>query len=155
MPKKAAKRVTKKANRTPEKPPAEQPTMRSAPFRVVHFEINTDKPERAIEFYKSVFEWTLNKWEGPMEYWTVMTGDQTLPGIDGGLQRRMAPNVGIVNIIEVPDIDATIAKIKRQGGTILGEKLTVPGVGYVIYFYDTEGNLSGLIQNFPPNQSDA
>ena len=32
--------------------------------RVVHFEIQADNPERAIEFYKKVFGWNFQKWEG-------------------------------------------------------------------------------------------
>ncbi|MGZ7136310.1 MAG: VOC family protein, partial [Methanobacterium sp.] len=36
--------------------------------RVVHFEIPADDPERAIEFYKNVFGWKIDKWEGPFDY---------------------------------------------------------------------------------------
>lgn len=42
--------------------------------RVVHFEISADEPERTVKFYTSVFEWTVNKWEGPMDYWLLTTG---------------------------------------------------------------------------------
>jgi len=34
--------------------------------RVVHFEIYADDPERAVKFYTSVFDWKVNKWQGPM-----------------------------------------------------------------------------------------
>ncbi len=151
MPKKSVKKPTKKVAKQPSvkqiDAPAGQPPTRPAPFRVVHFEINTDNPDRAVKFYQSAFGWTITKWEGPTEYWLVMTGDPKNPGIDGGLQSRMAPGVGVVNVIEVPDIDASIKKITASGGTLFGEKLTIPGVGHVAYFRDTEGNLFGLIQN--------
>lgn len=39
--------------------------------RPVHFEIPADDPARAIEFYRAVFGWTFQKWEGPMPYWMV------------------------------------------------------------------------------------
>ena len=48
--------------------------------RVVHFEIHADDPERAISFYQSVFGWQFQKWEGPLEYWMIITG----PGINEG-----------------------------------------------------------------------
>lgn len=151
MPKKPVKKVIKKAalkqDSNKAEAPAGQPPIRPAPFRVVHFEINTDNPDRAVKFYQSVFGWTITKWAGPTEYWLVMTGDPKNPGIDGGLQSRMAPGVGVVNVIEVPDIDASIQKITASGGTLFGEKVTIPGVGHVAYFRDTEGNLFGLIQN--------
>jgi predicted enzyme related to lactoylglutathione lyase len=36
--------------------------------RVVHFEIHAGDPDRAVNFYKTLFEWNFQKWEGPMEY---------------------------------------------------------------------------------------
>lgn len=56
--------------------------------RVVHFEIPADDPERSIKFYETVFGWTIEKWDGPIEYWLIITGDEDKPGIDGGLAHR-------------------------------------------------------------------
>jgi predicted enzyme related to lactoylglutathione lyase len=55
--------------------------------RVVHFEINANKPEELAKFYEQVFNWKFEKWKGPMDYWLIMTGENE-PGIDGGLSRR-------------------------------------------------------------------
>jgi hypothetical protein len=44
--------------------------------RVVHFELPVDEPERAAHFYRSVFGWQINKWEGPEDYWLIKTGEQ-------------------------------------------------------------------------------
>jgi len=63
--------------------------------RVVHFEIPADNPERSIKFFESVFGWKIEKWDGPIEYWVVMTGDEEEPGIDGGLARRENPETGV------------------------------------------------------------
>lgn len=54
--------------------------------RVVHFEIDAKKPERAIEFYEKVFGWKIEKWKGPVDYWLIMTGKESESGIDGGYQ---------------------------------------------------------------------
>ena len=59
--------------------------------RVVHFEISADKPERATEFYKKVFGWNIQKWDGPQPYWLVATGSKSEPGIDGGIMNRILP----------------------------------------------------------------
>ncbi len=56
--------------------------------RPVHFEIHADDPERAAAFYRSVFDWEIEKWEGPREYWLVTTGPEGTPGINGGLMKR-------------------------------------------------------------------
>ncbi|UCC76738.1 MAG: VOC family protein, partial [Anaerolineales bacterium] len=53
--------------------------------RVVHFEFNVPNPQRAAEFYQRVFGWKIEKWQGPLDYWLVMTGDEAEPGIDGGI----------------------------------------------------------------------
>ena len=34
-------------------------------FRVVHFEIHADQPDRAIAFYSGLFGWKFDKWESP------------------------------------------------------------------------------------------
>ena len=57
--------------------------------RVIHFEIVAEKPERAMKFYKEVFGWEFNKWNGPQDYWLVKTGEDSQPGINGGLTPKM------------------------------------------------------------------
>ena len=56
--------------------------------RVIHFEIPVDNPDQAVEFYTQVFEWKIETWEGPQEYWLATTGPREEPGIDGALTRR-------------------------------------------------------------------
>ncbi|MDD1769383.1 MAG: VOC family protein [Methanomassiliicoccales archaeon] len=117
--------------------------------RVVHFEINVDEPERAIEFFKTVFGWKIEKWEGgDPPYWLVSTGDRKDLGIDGGITKRMSPDAGVVNTIGVASIDETAEKIVKNGGTIVMPKTEVPKIGLLLYFKDTEGNLHGAIQPY-------
>lgn len=48
---------------------------------IVHFELKVKNVEKTIKFYKDVFGWKIEKWEGPMDYWLEMTGDESEPGI--------------------------------------------------------------------------
>jgi hypothetical protein len=48
--------------------------------------------------------------------------------------------------VDVANIDDTLEKIKRAGGSIAIEKNHIPGVGWLAYGKDTEGNLFGVIQ---------
>ncbi len=114
--------------------------------RIVHFEINADEPERAAGFYESVFDWKIEKWEGPQDYWLITTGKEGEHGIDGALMRREQPGASVQNIISVPSIDEYMKKVEDNGGKVTTPKMTVPGVGYVAYFTDTEGNTSGIIE---------
>ena len=114
--------------------------------RISHFDIPSDDPERAQKFYKDVFGWEFGKWEGPMEYWIVKTGEDNEPGINGGLTRRMPGQIGMTNTITVNAIDEYIKKVQTKGGQVLLPKMPIPGVGHYASCMDTEGNIFGLIQ---------
>jgi predicted enzyme related to lactoylglutathione lyase len=117
--------------------------------RVVHFEIDAEKPERVMKFYEKVFDWKIEKWKGPIEYWLIMTGNEKEPGIDGGLSKRTEGEPSTVNTIDVPSLDEYIKKVKSNGGIITRPKMAVPGVGWMAYFKDTEGNVFGMMQSDP------
>lgn len=116
-------------------------------MRIVHFEIPADDPARAIAFYRSAFGWSFDKWEGPMEYWMIKTGEG--PGIDGGLLRRMAPGQPPTNVVAVPSVDESAKTIVAAGGTLVAPKTAVPGVGWTAYFTDPEGNAFGIMEFDP------
>jgi predicted enzyme related to lactoylglutathione lyase len=113
--------------------------------RVVHFEINADDPERAAQFYTKVFGWKVEKWAGPLDYWLLMTGEGE-PGIDGAVTKRGDPPETTVNTVDVPSVDKCVAKVKENGGAVIVPKMPVPGVGWLAYCKDTEGNTFGLMQ---------
>ena len=122
--------------------------------RVVHFEIHADQPERAITFYRELFDWQFNSWPGGPEYWVVTTGPADQPGINGGLIRRRGPNAGdtviaYVCTVEVASVDGSAAKITSLGGHIVVPKMPIPGVGWLVYGKDPEGNIFGVMQSDP------
>lgn len=112
--------------------------------RVIHFEISADQPDRAVKFYSEVFGWRIEKWEGPMDYWLVYTGEG--PGIDGGLAKRERPSASTINTIGVPSADEYLSEIERCGGKVIMPKTALPGVGWFAQCQDTEGNLFVIMQ---------
>jgi predicted enzyme related to lactoylglutathione lyase len=116
--------------------------------RVTHFEIPANEPEKLAAFYEKVFDWKFSKWPGPMDYWIIKTGDEQ-PGIDGGLMKRRHPEQPIVNSLTVTSLDESIATVEANGGTVAVPKMAVPGVGYLAYYKDPEGNIFGMMQNDP------
>jgi predicted enzyme related to lactoylglutathione lyase len=125
--------------------------------RVVHFEIHAADPERAVNFYQTLFGWTFQKWEGPMDYWLIITGPDDQRGINGGLVRRMGDIDGqaviaYVCTVDVTDLDASVKTAIDNGGQIALPKMPVPGVGWLAYCKDTEGNIFGMMQNDPNAQ---
>lgn len=115
--------------------------------RVVHFEIDAEKPERAVKFYEKVFGWKIEKWKGPVDYWLIATGREKEPGIDGGLARRTEAEPSTVNTIDVSSVDEYVKKIASNGGLIIRPKMAVPGVGWMVYFKDPEGNTWGIMES--------
>ena len=120
--------------------------------RIVHFEIHADDPERAAGFYARAFGWKTEKWDGPIDYWLVMTGSPDEAGIDGGIMKRPSPNqgnaiTGFVCTVDVDDLDASIGAVENAGVSIAQPKTPVPGVGWMAYCIDTEGNRFGLMQS--------
>jgi len=114
--------------------------------KIVHFEINAENPIRAKNFYENVFDWKVEKWEGPMEYWVISAGEEDEEGINGGLQKRENKDDQIFNYVGVESVDKTLKKIKDNGGEILKPKSPIPGVGYYAFFKDTEGNRLGIME---------
>jgi predicted enzyme related to lactoylglutathione lyase len=119
--------------------------------RPVHFEIHATDPERAITFYTTVFDWSFERW-GTNPYWLISTGDG--PGIDGGLVPRQgpapsdnAPVNAFPNTMEVPDLEASVRRVQQAGGAVLVPKTPLPGVGWLAYCQDTEGNIFGIMEN--------
>lgn len=122
--------------------------------RVVHFEIHAGDPERAIKFYSQVFGWQFTKWEGPMPYWLILTGPDTERGINGGLLPRRGEIDGqaviaYVCTADVTNIDESVQKTVAAGGTVVVPKMPIPGVGWLLYCKDTEGNIFGMMQSDP------
>jgi predicted enzyme related to lactoylglutathione lyase len=114
-----------------------------------YFEIQVDNVERAVKFYRTVFDWTFARSEGlPIEYWRIQTDN----GRGGLLQRPQsvpAPAHGsnaFVCSMEVTHFDLVSTKILDAGGRVALPKFAVPGVCWQGYFLDTEGNTFGIFQ---------
>jgi len=115
-------------------------------YRPIHFEIPASNPERMMEFYSKVLGWKFTKWEGPTDYWLISTGDTKEPGIDGGILRRRDPAQPCVNTVNVPNLDETLTTIQASGGRCVVPKMAIPGVGWLAYCMDPEGNMLGYMQ---------
>jgi len=117
--------------------------------RVIHFEIAADNPERAVKFYQKVFGWKIEKWAGPVDYWLVTTGENKEPGINGAITEKSDYVTATTNTISVASFEDAVKKIEEAGGKQLMPKTAVPGIGYMTYCKDTEGNVFGIMQNDP------
>ena len=113
--------------------------------RISWFDIPADDPERAQKFYKEVFDWSFDKWDGPMDYWMAKTGTEE-PGIDGGISKRMPGQMGMTNSITVPSVDEFSKKVIEKGGHLIVPKMPILKIGWFAQCMDTEGNAFGIIE---------
>ena len=117
---------------------------------VRHFAINADDLPRARRFYERVFAWKFEPW-GPPGFFLIATGTEKEPGIQGALQgrRELVPGqrmTGYECSIAVDDVDQVAAAVRANGGRVIMERVTIVGVGHLIFFEDTEGNVAGAMQ---------
>ena len=88
---------------------------------------------------------------GSAQFLLIETGKERVTAVRGLLQERreLVPGqkmVGFECTISVEHIDQTIRSIEANGGRIAAPKFHIPTVGTVAYFFDTEGNVAGIIQ---------
>ncbi|MBL8770870.1 MAG: VOC family protein [Phenylobacterium sp.] len=111
-----------------------------------HFAINADDVPRARRFYETVFGWSFAPW-GPPDFFSAET---PTPGLRGAVQGRRSVGgqamPGIEVTFGVEDIAAAVAAIEANGGKVLMAPFHIQGVGRLVWFQDTEGNIAGAMQ---------
>ena len=120
---------------------------------VVHWELWSEDPDIAAEFYGKVFDWEMRSIP-EMSYHLAETGGEG--GINGGI---MKPQQGpwpakLTFYIDVNDLAAYRRKITDAGGKIVVEEMAVPGVGSFTLFEDPDGRVIGLWKQLAQESSE-
>src|ERR1700682_6446511 len=118
---------------------------------IYHSAINADDVPRARRFYEQAFGWKFSAWGPPKFYMIDTNGPNEETAIRGSLQgarervagRRM---MGFECTISVPSIDETASAVLAAGGKVILPKSIIAGVGALIFFEDTEGDVFGVTQ---------
>ena len=109
------------------------------------FEIGTDDPARAREFYRAVFGWTFAD-EGP--YTIITTGaDHPLQGgirDTGGPQPDGTPLTYAMPCVQVDDVAATCHDVIDKGGKVMVPATATPTGLVYAHVTDPSGNHIGL-----------
>jgi hypothetical protein len=125
---------------------------------VVHFEMPYENRERMVKFYESTFGWKMQKLGEDMGNYVLATTTESdaKPGapagaINGGFYAKQPdwPTHHPSIVIAVEDIRASMSKVTKAGGKVLGEPMEIPGVGQYVPFVDTEGNRNSMLQPAP------
>ena len=122
---------------------------------VVHFEMPYEDRDRVVAFYEAAFGWKMEKLGAQMNNYVLATTAErdVKPGapagaINGGFFEKKPdwPAQYPAVVIGVSDIRASMKKVGDAGGKVLGEPMTIPGVGDYVAFLDPEGNRCSLLQ---------
>jgi uncharacterized protein len=116
---------------------------------VVHFEIIGKDADRLRSYYSELFGWEIDA-DNPMNYGVVQRDGNTNAdgvGIGGGIGVGPEGYDGHVTFyIEVPDVEAALAKAESLGGTrMMGpEVMEQVEIGL---FTDPEGHVVGVVKS--------
>lgn len=114
--------------------------------RPFYFEVLAGSPAELSAFYEAVFDWEVQRWGDEQTYWSVKTGPDEEPGIDGAFMGEHFDQ-RVINTIEVESLEATIARIKAEGGRVVHGPNEIPEVGMHAYCADPEGILFGVMES--------
>lgn len=114
---------------------------------LAHFSINADNVERGRKFYEAVFGWKFSAW-GPPGFYQIQTSES---GTRGAMQTRRELSegkrtIGFECTLSVDSIDATESSVVEAGGKVVLERSVIAGVGTLMFFEDTEGNVFGAME---------
>jgi predicted enzyme related to lactoylglutathione lyase len=117
---------------------------------VVHFEVVGKDGGKLQSYYSELFGWEIDS-DNPMGYGIVQREGNTNAegvGIGGGVGGGPEGYDGHVTFyIEVPDVEAALAKAESLGGKRIMGPDEVPGMGIVLgHFSDPEGHVIGVVQ---------
>jgi predicted enzyme related to lactoylglutathione lyase len=116
---------------------------------VTHFEIIGQDGEKLQSYYSELFGWEINA-DNPMGYGLVQREDNLSAdgiGIGGGVGGGPEGYEGHVTFyIEVPDVEAALAKAESLGGTRVMGPDELMGQIILGQFKDPEGHVIGVVQ---------
>jgi uncharacterized protein len=117
---------------------------------VVHFEIIGKDADKLKSYYSDLFGWEIDS-DNPMNYGIVPRDGNVNPdgvGIGGGVGTGPEGYAGHVTFyVEVPDVEAALAKAESLGGSrMMGPDKVMEGVEIGL-FNDPEGHVVGVVKS--------
>jgi predicted enzyme related to lactoylglutathione lyase len=120
---------------------------------IVHFEIPAEDIEELKVFYEGLFSWKFIYTPIPgMDYWVIQTvptdeeGMLQEPGLNGGMYQKGNEMQKPLNYVSVEDIDVYTQKLVDLGGSLVADKMMIPGIGWISVGLDPEGNHVAMMQ---------
>ncbi len=102
-------------------------------YKIVHWELMGADGAALKTFYQDLFDWSMEGVPGFGDYYMTNEAETGLAGAVGKGSEDM-PNYQVM-YVEVPDIDAHMAKVEAAGGTTVVPAYGHPGHGHLWYVH--------------------
>ena len=118
-----------------------------APGTPCWIDLSTPDQDAAAEFYGGLFGWSVEEDENAKQtggYRVATLNGQAVGGVMKLMQEGQP--VAWSSYVSVEDVDATVAKAKEAGGTVMVEPMSVLDYGRMAFLVDPTGAAIGLWQ---------
>ena len=117
---------------------------------VVHFEIHGPDAKALAAFYEELFGWTIDA-NNPMNYAMVFKMDE---GIGGGIAMNPDGSPSVTFYVTCgDDVKGMLDEAVRAGAQVAMDVMVIPDGPTIAAFRDPDGNLIGLVNGGPGDES--
>jgi predicted enzyme related to lactoylglutathione lyase len=122
------------------------------------YELMTTDVDAAKAFYTEVVGWRVQNWEGAGEPYSMWMAGEV--GVGGMMTlpeqaKQMGAPPHWIAYVGTPNVDATVAQVKKLGGKVYVEPMDIPKVGRFATIADPQGAVIAAFQPAPPSDPNA
>lgn len=123
-------------------------------MKPTYFNLTVPDVAQARAFFEKVLDWRFEKFDMPYEYYRIQAGPDSEPGIDGGVGGiKDAPlsegRPMTQNTVPVANLNDVLARVVASGGSILEQRVAIPGIGWYATCAEPGGLKFGLVEADP------
>jgi len=120
-------------------------------MKPAYFDLTVLDVAKAKAFFEAVLDWRFQKFDMPYEYYRIQAGAASEPGIDGGIgavkDAPLSDGCPMTQVtIPVANLDETLARVVARGGSIVEQRIPIPGVGWYATCAEPGGLKFGLVE---------
>lgn len=126
--------------------------------RFVWYDLMTNDPKAAQDFYGPLIGWGTQKWEEGDQPYTMWTNkEKPLGGVMELPEEAKAAGAPPhwMAYVEVDDVEQTVAKVEEAGGSVLHAATDVPGAGWFAVLTDPQGAAFAIYKSANPESQDS
>ena len=126
-------------------------------MKPTYFDLTVPDVAKAKAFFEAVLGWRFQKFVMPYEYYRIQAGPESEPGIDGGIgavkDAPLSDGRPLTQVtIPVTSLSETLSRVVAYGGSVVEERMPIPGIGWYATCAEPGGLKFGLIEADPAAQ---